>query len=650
MMFLAPLAGLVAGGASLLVLMGLHVLRLRRVPVRVSTIWIWDAASRDTQANVPFQRLRVSWLLLLQVLGIALVAMSIARPAITQARPDAERVVVLIDTSASMGALVEGSSSTRLERTLDMARELIDELFESSTNPEVAILEASASVRVSHPFSSSRRSLRRALSRVAQTDQAGDLRDSIDRAITLTGPSSGAPGARATRFLCFSDAVTSSQALPASGIPDDVLFELVRPQQAGTTPMNVGIVSFRAVRVADDPGRVRCFAQLINTSDQAISVPVVLDINAEARLAREVEIPPSSEESIGRLVFSETIDVDSRAIIGLRLRYADALSSDNAVQGVLGVRHTPRVMIVAPPSGPDEFLVRALESVGAIVVRAVDLAEYESAWASRPDTDAIVFDRVAPASTPLVSSLTFGSSGGHDGVALLPAQPSTLTEFTFWRREHPAMRGVSPESVLLDEPQVLQVDDSIDPGRASLTLARVPDGPAIVALESGSSRHVVVSSSLSSTTWPLEASFIVFVSNTVAWLTPELTPVARSHTTSQTVLVEPQDGTSTIRVSGPMEGEWDAPPSSARASIGPLVLSGIYRVEGASPEWIAVNLESEPESALRSVPLDFATSSDPREAPDISQEARREVWHWFLLAGIAILTIEWFISTSRLRA
>ena len=66
MTFLIPVAAALA--ITLPVIVSLYFLRIRRPTRVVPALHLWPDQIRDRQANVPWQRLRMSWLLLLQLL------------------------------------------------------------------------------------------------------------------------------------------------------------------------------------------------------------------------------------------------------------------------------------------------------------------------------------------------------------------------------------------------------------------------------------------------------------------------------------------------------------------------------------------------------------------------------------------------------
>ena len=85
------------------------MLRLRRRDYPVGSTFLWQQLVRDVEANAPWQRLRFSWLLLVQLLIAALVVAS--RPPVRSraATSDlAANVVLIVDTSAVDGDRTDG--------------------------------------------------------------------------------------------------------------------------------------------------------------------------------------------------------------------------------------------------------------------------------------------------------------------------------------------------------------------------------------------------------------------------------------------------------------------------------------------------------------------------------------------------------------
>src|SRR5947209_4888740 len=82
----------------------MYILKLRRKDVVVSSTFLWRQVIRDVQANAPFQKLRRNLLLLLQLIAAALIIFALARPFQRFFAIGGRNIVVIVDTSASMGA------------------------------------------------------------------------------------------------------------------------------------------------------------------------------------------------------------------------------------------------------------------------------------------------------------------------------------------------------------------------------------------------------------------------------------------------------------------------------------------------------------------------------------------------------------------
>jgi hypothetical protein len=102
MSFLTPLAFAVFALSLPLVL--LYFLKVRRRERRVPSLLLWQAVVRDREASTFFQRLQRDPLLILQILALLALTLALARPVATVMGEGARKVVVVLDTSASMKA------------------------------------------------------------------------------------------------------------------------------------------------------------------------------------------------------------------------------------------------------------------------------------------------------------------------------------------------------------------------------------------------------------------------------------------------------------------------------------------------------------------------------------------------------------------
>src|SRR5215510_2887256 len=117
----------------------MYMLKLRRDETVVPSTLLWT----DVEANAPWQRLRRSLLLLLQLLLVLILVLLAARPFLERPAGLARDIVLVVDTSASMGAT--DVLPNRLEGAKSAAIEALKEL---PTGGKVSVIAAERTARI----------------------------------------------------------------------------------------------------------------------------------------------------------------------------------------------------------------------------------------------------------------------------------------------------------------------------------------------------------------------------------------------------------------------------------------------------------------------------------------------------------------------
>src|SRR5216117_1570735 len=108
MRFLAPAA--LAFAAAIPVVVLFYLLKRKRVVKLVSSTLLWQKFLSETQASAPFQKLRKNWLLILQILLLAIAVFALSRPYFAAKAKPAQLRIIVLDASASMQATDETPS------------------------------------------------------------------------------------------------------------------------------------------------------------------------------------------------------------------------------------------------------------------------------------------------------------------------------------------------------------------------------------------------------------------------------------------------------------------------------------------------------------------------------------------------------------
>ncbi|MCC6677357.1 MAG: VWA domain-containing protein [Phycisphaerales bacterium] len=680
MTLLAPTAALLAAGLTLPVLLAFYLLKLRRRPVRVSATYLWAQALRELQVNIPFRWLRPSWLLLLHLVILGLLITAAGRPAIPVPGLSAPRVIILIDRSASMSArdVITGAETrSRLDEAKARARRLLDDLFAGGGPRSAAIVAFASEPRDLTGFTTDPGRLRLALDELTPTDQPGDLAAALRLidAMTSSAASDDQDGPEPPPVIILSDGSFAGGA-PLPGLAAPIRYipigpaDADAPSAAGRTPdghANLGIVALAARRDYDNPAILRVFARIQNASAQPRSAGLALSANAQVIARRPVVVPgaqPPADNPGGPLQFGQAtasfeVQTGESALIALTIDDSDVLEADNAAAMVVNAAARPRVLLVVPDAdlASGSLLEDNLAEMRLAALRKLGAGDFDAASpADLGAFDLVIFDRVTPRRIPPIASLSMGAGPPIPGLTLIPTPDArSATYFLSWDRNHPVMRGVAPDTVIVAHPSTLTYT-SPEAGAAGFTeIARGSAGPLIALLESGRARHLVLAFDPAESTWPLQPGYTVFLASAIDYLTLQGEASAgRAFTTAAAARIPlPAGPPARLALTGPATLSVDVPPGLSPGdefSVGRIERAGVYRIEGApaGPQGlVCINLLDETESGLRVEPAMEISGRPVR--PYAAEQSSREVWPWFIAAAAALLVIEWFLYAFRMR-
>src|SRR5256714_995044 len=207
MSFLAPAAAVLA--LTLPAIVALYFLKIRRPTRIVPALHLWPNQIRDRQANVPWQRLRPSWLLFLQLLAAAVLVAAAVQPALPACAALAPHRIVLIDASASMQAMDVVPS--RLGVAKRQANAIIDQL---GPQDRMTVIAIGPVARIVASVTGDRDTLHRAVNGVTASNGAADLSAALAMAAGLVRAGDDA------RAYLFTDGIVQPlRASFAAGLP-----------------------------------------------------------------------------------------------------------------------------------------------------------------------------------------------------------------------------------------------------------------------------------------------------------------------------------------------------------------------------------------------------------------------------------------------
>ncbi|MFI4916718.1 MAG: BatA domain-containing protein [Phycisphaerales bacterium JB060] len=667
MTFLAPLAAFIAAGLTVPPVVAFYLLKLRRRPVRVGSVMFWERAVRDAQGNAPWRMVRPQTQLLLQLLALALLLLAFARPVVP--RDLGGRVMLVLDRSASMNAVDGGEGVPRFEAARDRLRNLARELA-ADGGSRAMVVALGARAQPLTPWTGDRAVLLGAIDAIEPTDEvaSGDalvelahLASARDDPVNPDAVLADEP--RALTVVLASDGELSP---PGDPLPANVR---VRLEPVGgdvsQSPGNAGVVAVAAQRQYEDPATVRVFARVLATGAMRRELPVRLAIDGQVVAEAVAELASQGDGPLQASVSLSAI-APGGGVLSVLLPGDDLLAADDTASLWLRSAGRPRVLQVIPETelvdpdrpGPVMLIATVLEAMELGELRIVRLSRYEQLAAAEDlPFDVIVFDRVSPAGPPPFPSLHFGPPprlevSGVPALTTLDPPRSEATRVVSWRRSHPLMRDLALDQLSVAQPLI---DGSLPDGLRHTVLATGQRGPLIVAFEDLRQRRVWVAFEPMMSNWPKLVSFPLFVAEAIDYLAMRSDRDAADGVGAGAVatlrLARPRDRVALSGPGGDLELRLASPASMP--SVGPLERAGVYllREPGAGDQRaVAVNVQSELESRVatrRDLPASFGGLRGGRADARL-EGGHRELWPWFLVAGLVVLCLEWLLSVRRL--
>jgi hypothetical protein len=590
----------------------LYFLKLKRKRVPVSSTWLWFRSINDLRVNAPFQRLRRSLLLLLQLLLIALAALALARP-LGESKPAAGKLwVFLIDRSASMA--MTDTAPSRLEEAKRRARQAIRA---AGNEDQVMIIAFASRPDVVVPATRDRDVAERALDSIRPAETATRVTEAFQVAV------SNARHHPDAEILLYSDGDFESIRVPAEGVPVQFVPVGARARNAAITALKV-----EPPRLSEDPWTIFTTVDLF--SDQPAAGSLEIYVNGALKSVEAVELAPGESRAF---IVEATQPVPQ--IVEARLLVEDHLEADNRAWQVVD-RRVPRILAITQGNF---FLEQALAALPDVEVSRPAIGDLGGIFLR--DFDVVVCDGRLPPQVPEGRYLFFNCLPAWEGFALGEEIPDPPV--VDWYRRHAVTRDLTFSGLNIRKAERLTVPEY------ALPLVETTGSALIAGWERGDTRAVIVAFDMLDSDWTLRPSFPLFVSNCVEWLLrgSGRDPRAPLQTgDSIRVSFGPEETQLKLTLPGGEARTLEGTPNSVRL-FAETERAGLYTIgRAAGPESHAVNLMDARESAGRvagKIEIDQETISGAPEAEGPPRE-----WWWAIAWGVlALLLVEWFVYHRR---
>jgi hypothetical protein len=653
MSFLNPTAILIAAAMTIPPLVALYFLKLKRTVRLVPSTLLWKRSVEDLQVNSPFQRLRSSLLLLLQLLVLIVAAVALGKPMFQAVETHEGTIVILIDQSASM-AVIEDDGMSRLEKAKEQARLRVDNMGEDARAMVIAFCDRAAVVS---SFDTDKRALKRKIDSIEQTQSRSSLTEAISLAEAYTQnmviAREGEPdveiasGAPLASVFVFSDGRIEDADQVALQQFDVDKMQLTA---VGGRKDNTGIVAMAARRNYEQPEVLEVAATVQNFSDRAVTFDAALLVD-ERNVDVQADDPTSGHR---RVVAFDEIEFEGGGVVEVVLRVDDALPADDRAWTIIDPPRHLKVLLVTKGN---LFMENALSTLPLDLVKMTG-DEYEKAdedllmEGERSVFDVVILDRHSTARLPQGNYLFFGAVPQLEGVEV----GRVIDDQTIfnWDDTHPILRHVAVETLQVYE----WLELTLPPEAAALVEGET--SPVLAYMTRDASQFLISAfgliteddqgNLLMNTYWVTSVDFVVFMQNAVQYLAANISTVGkRGVSPGEPVTLPLPEQVEAVRVHRP-DGDTDRVPAAGYQTVhyARTRQVGTYRLEPGvrGHDVFAVNLFNPVEGRIEPSPQ-LAIGSGAVKTEAAAVEVNQPAWPYLLLAILVLLLLEWVVYNRR---
>ncbi|BCZ48495.1 hypothetical protein psyc5s11_45620 [Clostridium gelidum] len=339
----------------------LYILKRKYREKEVSSSLLWKEAYKNTQANTPWEKLKVSIMMILQILIILLIIFALMSPFLKFGGKTYKNLIIVMDTTASMSTLYE-RDKTRLDEGKEMTKEYIKSIKESTNNYIIAF-NGTSNIETKN-----------SIDEVTQTYGSGDISSVLSYVRSL------GEGLEEYEVLVVTD-----KNIDLGDVNGKVISLANSGENAAITNLSHKFVE----------GKMKVIATVKNTGNSDYSGDFSLYNGDELLKVESLDLPKGESKTLN----FELEDFKGDYLKG-ELSKKDLISGDNTYYDVVSNNKGKKVLLVTEKNVFLEKSFNNIENVDLYKTNDVNNMTEE-------DYDLYVFDNVTPEIMPKKGSILF---------------------------------------------------------------------------------------------------------------------------------------------------------------------------------------------------------------------------------------------------
>ncbi len=569
-----------------------YLLKGRKKYSILPTVFLWDEINTEKYDTRPRWRIRLEPLLFIHLLILLLFVMALMQPYLQTEGIYEDRIVLIIDKSASMQA--EDVSPDRFNISREKAVDFLDQL---ARGVEVAIIAASNDPYIVSNYTTEHEDLIKQIKALKVTDTKLNINQTLKLSNSL----------KSERMLFFTDGNFT--------VPDRELLTGLEIIKTGSPVGNIAIIDLGVRKKSPFKDEYHLYIKISNYHDQEREVPLIIKDEESIYISDNLFLKSGeTKEKIYELSISE------RTQLKVELDVEEYLRFDNTAYTVVG-RNEELIMLIV---GENNYFL----SRGMVILPGVRVFVSEEI---NPDDlnrfDIVVFNQIEPPDDFEGKAVFINTTppGFDNYIQKIETERAVITG---WKKNHNLFRHIDFRGLIVDNFTVITPPSGVEVLLNSLR------GPLIMK----SDNWIMLTFNLERSNFPLQASFPLFLYNTVKWFYPE------NYVTgySQIEIGDVYEISSNIRNDNLQLIKPDQSTKRLESNvITGFKNQGIYTIvkEDNIYDYLAVNLFSEEESNLTITGFEM----EKETIDETKGERIIPLWYYIILIILFLLLIEWYI-------
>lgn len=578
----------------------------------VATLRFWTPAEVRTELKHR-RRIQQPWSLVLQLLSLALLLTAIAGPQFGVFDGAGEDHVVILDTSAWMGAL--GERGTLMDQAKANARAYLRAL---PRGDRVMLVRADAAATPATGFESNREAVEEAIAQSQAGVSALNLAQALEFSRRALELESRHPG----EVVFVGAARVPAADAGLANVPERFRMIAVEARED-----NVGLRKLAMRRSPASPESWDIFVAVRNYGARAQTVDLAVQFAMSPVGSRRMTLPPGAEQQA-----TFTYREKAGGWVEARLNVRDAFPQDDRAVVELPPQASVKVRVY---SSEPALLGPLFASNPLLQTEFLSPASYDA----RAQSDVVVLDRFAPATPPEAPSIWIEPPPAGSPVPVRSTAKNAALER--WSASSSLGAGLYTRDVTLESAEIFS------PAPGDVIVAEAGGGPVIVA-RSGAVKQVLVGFHPGRGSMRYELATPLLIANTLRWMAPGAYRRYEVEAgTAGTVTAQLEKNTDPAQIVVTDEARRKLPftlqdgtlsffagaPGTVRVAVGDReMVYSLTLPQVAEAQWKA------PATALKGVPRTARAEAAPTD-----------VWPWLALLGGIGLLVDWiFFGRSRI--